>query len=90
MTWNWVEEQPLAKILGSFARFLKSTTEGLSYLVSAIFGSPSKVRVLLDDATNLNKLVAEKFDLMLLIHLIGMMFLMLSLVISIMFGLRGL
>lgn len=63
MTWNFVEGYPVISILGSFTKSLSSVVEGLSYLVSAIFSNSSKVRVLLDDATNLNKLVAEKFDL---------------------------
>jgi putative DNA methylase len=35
----------------------------LSYLVSAVSGSSSRVRVLLDDATKLNSLGNEKFDI---------------------------
>jgi putative DNA methylase len=61
MTWNWVEEVPIADVLGSFTRSLNSISKGLSYLVSAISNSPNKI--LLDDATNLNKLAGEKFDL---------------------------
>ncbi|ADM27561.1 protein of unknown function DUF1156 [Ignisphaera aggregans DSM 17230] len=63
MTWNWIEEFPVADILGSFTRSLQSIAEGLSYLVSAVSGSPSKVRVLLDDATVLSRLGGERFDL---------------------------
>jgi len=63
MTWNWVEEYPVADILGSFTRSLKSVIDGLSYLVSAVSGSPSRIRVLFDDATMLNKLGNEKFDI---------------------------
>jgi len=36
--------------------------DALNYLVSAVSGSPSRVRVLLDDATKLEKLDGEKFD----------------------------
>ena len=63
MTWNWVEEIPYTDILGSFTRSINLVIEGLSYLVSAVSSSPSRVRVLLDDATTLNKLNGEKFDL---------------------------
>jgi len=61
MTWNWVEEVSIANVLGSFTRSLNSISKGLSYLVSAISNSPN--RVLLDDATNLNNLAGERFDL---------------------------
>ncbi|MGB9672454.1 MAG: DUF1156 domain-containing protein, partial [Candidatus Norongarragalinales archaeon] len=37
--------------------------DGLSYLVSAVSGSPSRVRVLLDDATVLSRVGDERFDL---------------------------
>ncbi|GGI80544.1 hypothetical protein GCM10007112_16700 [Vulcanisaeta souniana JCM 11219] len=62
MTWNWVEEYPVSDVLGSFTRSLSSVIEGLEYLVSAVSGSPSRVRVLLDDASSLSKLGGEKFD----------------------------
>ncbi|WP_196770214.1 DUF1156 domain-containing protein [Stygiolobus azoricus] len=62
MTWNWVEEYPIVDILGSYKRSLKSVIDGLSYLVSAVRDSPSRVRVLFDDATVLSKLDGEKFD----------------------------
>ncbi|ABL78382.1 DUF1156 domain-containing protein [Thermofilum pendens] len=63
MTWNWVEELPVADVLGSYIRSLNSSVGSLSYLVSAVYGSPSRVKVLLDDATTLDMLVGEKFDL---------------------------
>jgi len=63
MTWNWVEEISYADVLGSFTRSINSVIEGLTYLVSAVSGSPSRVRVLLDDATTLSKLGGERFDL---------------------------
>jgi putative DNA methylase len=63
MTWNWVEEKPYINIIGSYIKSLNSVTEGLSYLVNAVSGSSSRVRVLLDDATSLSKLGDEKFDL---------------------------
>jgi putative DNA methylase len=62
MTWNWVEEKPDVDLIGSFSRSLNSV-KGLSYLISAVSGSSSRVRVLLDDATSLSKLGDEKFDL---------------------------
>ncbi|RLE92007.1 MAG: DUF1156 domain-containing protein [Thermoprotei archaeon] len=58
MMWNWCEFEP---ILGT-KTFLPYTIDGLSYLVSVVSGSSSRVRVLLDDATVLSKLGNEKFD----------------------------
>ncbi|MEZ0345654.1 MAG: hypothetical protein ABWK01_03810 [Infirmifilum sp.] len=63
MTWNWVDEYPVADIIGSLVRSVNSTVRGLEYLVSAVSGSPSKVRVVLDDATGLSELEGERFDL---------------------------
>jgi putative DNA methylase len=63
MTWNWIEEKPHADIIGSFMRSSNSVIKGLSYLISAVSGSSSRVRVLLDDATSLSKLGDEKFDI---------------------------
>ncbi|MEM0235757.1 DUF1156 domain-containing protein [Thermofilum sp.] len=64
MTWNWVEEHPGADVIGSYVRSLTNIAEGLQYLINAVFGSPSCVEVVLDDATVLGKLdVDEKFDL---------------------------
>jgi putative DNA methylase len=63
MTWNWIEERSTVDMIGSFVKSMNSISEGLSYLVSAVSGSPSRVRVLLDDATSLSKLGGEKFDL---------------------------
>ena len=63
MMWNWVEVVPHADILGSFTKSLDSVVKGLSYLISAVSGSSSKVRVLFDDATTLSKLGKEKFDI---------------------------
>ncbi|MEM4439825.1 MAG: DUF1156 domain-containing protein, partial [Pyrobaculum sp.] len=62
MTWNWIDENPTANITGSITRSLNSITEGLGYLSIAISENPGKVRVLLDDATTLDKLDDEKFD----------------------------
>jgi len=63
MVWNYGEIGPFADITGSLVRNIRSVCSGLSYLVSAVSGSPSRVRVLLDDATVLSKLGGEKFDL---------------------------
>jgi putative DNA methylase len=63
MVWNWGEYNPLSEYRGTFMAMLKSALSGLSYLVSAVSGSPSRVRILLDDATSLSKLGGEKFDL---------------------------
>ena len=63
MIWNYNDMTPWASWTGTFLRNLNTLYEGLSYLVSAISDSSSKVRVLLDDATSLGKLGEEKFDL---------------------------
>ena len=63
MTWNWIEERSTVNMIGSFIRSAASISEGLSYLVSAVSGNSSRVRVLLEDATSLNKLNEDKFDL---------------------------
>jgi putative DNA methylase len=63
MQWNWCEISPLADLPLTFNGTLKNSIKGLSYLTSASSGSPTKVKVLLDDATSLNKLKDEKFYL---------------------------
>jgi len=69
MVWNWADLNPLIvskgllRTTGSWKGSLEKAVEGLSYLVSAVSDSPSRVRVLLDDATSLSKLADEKFDL---------------------------
>jgi putative DNA methylase len=63
MIWNWDHMPFWASWTGSFSRNLNTLINGLSYLVSAISGIPGKVRVLLDNATDLSKLKDEKFDL---------------------------
>jgi putative DNA methylase len=70
MQWNWCEIYPLAEkgISGifktpvSFTNAIKSQIRGLKYIKPAVSGSSSRVRVLLEDATNLGKLDDEKFD----------------------------
>jgi len=61
--WNWCDSSPFASFTGTWARSLESVIDGLSYLVNAVSGSSSRVRVLLDDATSLSKLGDERFDL---------------------------
>jgi putative DNA methylase len=64
MVWNYGEYSPYAPArTGNWLRNIENVIEGLSYLVSAVSSSSSKVRVLLDDATSLSKLSGEKFDL---------------------------
>jgi len=64
MVWNYGEYTPYTlNMTGTWVRSIEKAVEGLSYLVSAVFNSPSKVSVLLDDATSLDELVDEKFDL---------------------------
>jgi len=63
--WNFADANPLLKvtgITGTLIDVFDSMLEGLSYLVSVVSGSPSRVMVLLDDATVLSKLGGEKFD----------------------------
>ncbi|MEL9908252.1 MAG: DUF1156 domain-containing protein [Candidatus Nezhaarchaeales archaeon] len=63
MQWNWVEGIPYISVTGTFIRTLRNVTESLEYLINAVSGSPSRVRVLLDDATALSRLGDERFDL---------------------------
>jgi len=62
MTWNWTDYNINYKNIG-FERDVNAIAFSLSYLVSAVSGSSSRVRVLLDDATLLNKLSSENCDL---------------------------
>jgi putative DNA methylase len=66
MSWNWGEPIPFIEMsgTGTFKMNLnKIIHKILPYLASAVSGSPSRVRVLLDDATSLSRLGEEKFDL---------------------------
>jgi putative DNA methylase len=63
MMWSWTDSAPTAPFTGTWLRSLQNIVEGLSYLASAVSGSSSKVRVLLDDAISLSKLGEERFDL---------------------------
>lgn len=63
MVWNFGELSPYANITGSWMRNIKTVVNSVEYLVSAVSSSPSRVRVLLDDATTLSKLSGERFDL---------------------------
>ncbi|MEM4033656.1 MAG: DUF1156 domain-containing protein [Sulfolobales archaeon] len=62
MTWNFVEYNSIIQRVG-YDKFVSLVLDGLSYLITAVSGSSSRVRVLLDDATSLSKLGDEKFDL---------------------------
>ncbi len=62
MQWNWCEIQPLIDLPLSYKGTLENAVEGLSYLINAVSGSSSRVRVLLDNASELSKLEGEKFD----------------------------
>ena len=62
MVWNWGEYNPLSEYRGTIKAMLENVLDGLAYLFNAVSGSPSRVRVLLDDATTLSKLNGEKFD----------------------------
>jgi len=61
MTWNWTDYNIAYNGIG-FERDVNAVISSLSYLVSAVSGSPSRVRVVLDDARELKNLVNEKFD----------------------------
>jgi len=64
MVWNYGEYSPYAPArTGNWLRNIENVIESLSYLVLAVSSSSSRVRVLLDDATSLSRLVDEKFDL---------------------------
>jgi len=63
MIWNYNDIAPWVSWTGAYIRNLSTLTESLTFLVSAVSGSPSGVKVLLDDATVLSKLRDEKFDL---------------------------
>ena len=72
MHWNWGDTNPLISSMrvsgvlqdtSSFYRALSNAVNSLSYLIRATSNSPSKVKILLDDATILSSLNDEKFDL---------------------------
>jgi len=65
ITWNWCDTNVLYEERNQYSikGNVNSMIRGLLYLVSAVFGSPSKVKVLLDDATSLGKISGERFDL---------------------------
>jgi len=65
MSWNWGDVSPFAEMSGTGTLKMnldKIVEKALPYLVSAVSGSPSRVRVLLDDATVLGSLGGERFD----------------------------
>ncbi|MEM0328488.1 MAG: DUF1156 domain-containing protein [Thermoproteota archaeon] len=64
MMWNWYESIPWISWTGTYMRNVDVVVESLRYLINTVSGSPSRVEVVLDDATILGKLDAnEKFDL---------------------------
>jgi putative DNA methylase len=64
MMWSWTDSMPFAAFTGTWNKNLENIIQGLSYLVSSVFGNSNNVKALLDDATLLSKLnVDEKFDL---------------------------
>jgi len=62
MTWNWTDYNVSNYTNIGIERDINSIIDSLSYLVSAVSGSPSRVRVVHDDATRLERLGDEKFD----------------------------
>jgi putative DNA methylase len=65
MTWNWCDTNVIYEEGNQYSIHgnINSIIRGLKYLISAVSGTHSKVRVLLNDATSLDNLSAEKFDL---------------------------
>jgi putative DNA methylase len=64
MVWNWDEIVPWANWTGTYERNLQTSTEALSYLISAVATTFHRLHVLLDDTTLLSKLDPnQKFDL---------------------------
>jgi putative DNA methylase len=67
MQWNWGDTNPLIVARGllrtnSWNKCVEKEIEALTYLVSATLNSSNRVKVLLDDATALNKYIGS-FDL---------------------------
>jgi len=65
MSWNWGDVSPFAEMSGTGTLKMnlnKMVKKVLPYIVSAVPGSPSEIRVLFDDATVLSKLGDEKFN----------------------------
>ncbi|MEM3923486.1 MAG: DUF1156 domain-containing protein, partial [Zestosphaera sp.] len=65
MVWNYVDIPTIAEkdIMYSYLWSIRTEIEGLLYLVNAVSSSPSRVEVVLDDATVLGRLGNERFDL---------------------------
>ncbi|MEM1691994.1 MAG: DUF1156 domain-containing protein [Thermofilaceae archaeon] len=61
--WNWGEYNPLSGYRGTFKAMWENAIDSIWYLVTAVSSSPSKFRILLDDATILSSLGNEKFDI---------------------------
>ena len=61
MSWNFVEYNFTVERVG-YKKFVEMVIDGLSYIVSTVSGNPSRVGVLLEDATMLNNLGEAKFD----------------------------
>ncbi|MEM1510088.1 MAG: DUF1156 domain-containing protein [Thermofilaceae archaeon] len=62
MMWNWYESAPWIDWTGSYTRNLSVVSKSLKYLINAALGNLNHIRVVLDDATCLNK-VEGTFDL---------------------------
>ena len=62
MNWNWIDAKPDNDFIGSWIKSLNAVLRGLSYLVSAVFTSSNKLKILPDDATTLGKLSGERVD----------------------------
>ncbi len=63
MQWNWCDVNPYYnESLVSYQHFNNKNTNGLSYLVSVVSASSSRITVFLNDATELSKLGNEMFN----------------------------
>ncbi|MEM4436701.1 MAG: hypothetical protein QXO22_07115, partial [Thermosphaera sp.] len=66
MSWNYGDVSPFIEMSGTgtlLSNIVKIYEKVLPYLINAVSGSPSRVEVVLDDATVLSRLGDEKFDL---------------------------
>jgi len=63
MTWNWCDINLIIETTGSWIRCLNNVINGLKYLISISSDHSNAVQVVIDDATLLNKLRNNKFDI---------------------------
>ena len=63
MVWNWCDMSPFANITGAWFRCLKNISDGLEYLTINLKGNVNSTNVKIDDASILNSLKDDKFDI---------------------------